>query len=133
MTFQSFIVSGVSSFEFGESLETIVNSLAKYSINEIDSDNGTYVIYFNGIEYLFDNKTLCLVQYEISRLKQVYICRHKITEKTLLLDFKEYLEEICIKYNEDIINDQIVLLTESNVKIYFDYESKKFLTALKSW
>lgn len=133
MTFQSFIVNGRAHFDFGESRDVVSNNLKRYTLHEIDASNGIYAIYAYGIEYLFDNDKLCLVQYEISRLKQVYICSHKITDKTDLSEFIEFLSELNIAYSESSSNEQMILTMGSGVKIYFDCNSRKFLTALKSW
>lgn len=133
MTFQSFVVSGRSYFDFGESREVVSNNLKKYTLHEIDASNGIYAIYSYGVEYLFDNDKLCLVQYEISRVRQVYICTHKITEETSLYEFIDYLSNLNVTYRESSENEQIVLVMESGVKIYFDSYSHKFITALKSW
>jgi len=133
MTFQSFVVRGRSSFDFGESREVVANNLKRYSLHEIDASNGIYAIYSYGIEYLFDNDKLCLVQYEISRVRQVYICTHKITEETGLYEFIDYLSNLNVTYIESSENEQIVLMMASGVKIYFDSYSRKFITALKSW
>ena len=133
MTFQSFVVSGRSSFDFGESREVVSNNLKKYTLHEIDASNGIYAIYSYGVEYLFDNDKLCLVQYQISRVRQVYICTHKITEETSLYEFIDYLSNLNVTYRENSENEQIVLIMESGVKIYFDSYSRKFIAALKSW
>lgn len=133
MTFQSFLSNGQSCFYFGESLENILRKLKKSNLYEIDSDNGSYALYFCGIELLFDANKLYLVQYEISRVIQMYIGTHKITNKTSSCSFKRYLSEINIEFSEVISEDQIILITEKNIKIYFNLSDGLFVTAMKTY
>lgn len=133
MTFQSFLSNGQSCFYFGESLENILRKVKKSNLYEIDSDNGSYALYFCGIELLFDANKLYLVQYEISRVIQMYIGAHKITNKTSICSFKSYLSEINIEFSEVISEDQIILITEKNIKIYFNLSDRLFVTAMKKY
>lgn len=131
MTFQSFLSNGQSCFYFGESLENILRILKKSNLYEIDSDGGSYALYFCGIDLLFDANKLCLIQYEISRVIQMYIGIHKITDKTNIYSFKSYLSEINIEFSEVISDEQIILITEKDVKVYFNSSDGLFVTAMK--
>lgn len=131
MTFQSFLVNGRTSFAFGEFYETVLGSLKNYRSYELDKYSGSFAIYYGGVELLFDNYKLCLVQYEISRVLQLYINKNKITESTSIDNFKGYLNEINVSYLEEEKDGQKILMTNHNVKIYF--EEELFSTAIKSW
>ncbi|BES83515.1 hypothetical protein PEC302107_40140 [Pectobacterium araliae] len=131
MTFQSFLINGRTSFVFGEFYETVLGGLKNSKSFELDRRSGSFAIYYMGIEFLFDNYKLCLVQYEISRVLQLYVNKNKITGSTSIDDFKGYLDEIDIRYLEEEKDGQIILITNQGVKIYF--EENLFSTAMKSW
>ncbi|WP_420064556.1 hypothetical protein [Pectobacterium colocasium] len=131
MTFQYFLINGRTFFAFGESYETVLNSLRNNKFYELDRCSSSFSIYYSGIELLFDDYKLCLVQYEISRVLQLYINKNKITRSTSIDDFKGYLDEIDVRYLEEERDGQIILITNKNVKIYF--EENLFSTAIKSW
>ena len=76
---------------------------------------------------------LCLIQFEIDRLKQVYINKNKITENTNYDEFKNYLKQIKVEYKEECKDNQKILLINNNVTVYFDQVSNKFITAMRTW
>ncbi|NDK98988.1 hypothetical protein [Photorhabdus bodei] len=49
------------------------------------------------------------------RVKQLYINIHKITDETTLDEFKIYLKEIDVGYDEIYENNQLVLKTNENI------------------
>lgn len=131
VTFQYFLINGSTSFVFGEFYETLLGCLQNYRSYELDKNAGSFAIHYAGIEFLFDDYKLCLVQYEISRVLQLYINKNKITGITSINDFKKYLDEVDVGYLEEEKYGQKILRTDKGVKIYF--ESDLFSTAMKSW
>ncbi|AYH02947.1 hypothetical protein F6Q07_22945 [Pectobacterium parmentieri] len=131
MTFQYFLINGRTSFVFGESYGSILDNFKNYKLYEIDKNSGSFAVHYDGVELLFDDYKLCLVQYEISRVFQLYINKNKITKNTSINEFKSYLDEINVSYLDEEIDGQRLLVTDHKVKIYF--EETLFSTAIKSW
>ena len=132
MTFEKFLKGETFPVTFGENLNTVISKLEYPQVYLISKEYKSYGVYSQGIEYLFDMNELCLIQFEIDRLKQVYINKNKITENTNYDEFKDYLKQIKVEYEEEYKDNQKILLLNSNVKVYFDGVSNKFTTAMRT-
>lgn len=132
MTFEKFLKGETFPVTFGENLNTVISKLEYPQVYLISKEYESYGVYSQGIEYLFDMNELCLIQFEIDRLKQVYINKNKITENTNYDEFKDYLKQIKVEYEEEYKDNQKILLLNSNVKVYFDGVSNKFTTAMRT-
>ena len=133
MTFEKFLKGETFPVTFGENLNTVISKLEYPQVYLISKEYELYGVYSQGIEYLFDMNELCLIQFEIDRLKQVYINKNKITENTNYDEFKGYLKQIKVEYKEEYKDNQKILLLNSNVKVYFDQVLNKFITAMRTW
>lgn len=133
MTFDSFIKGIILPFEKEESLESVKSKLDKYSLQNISKEDQTYAIFSQGAEFLFDLNQLCLIQYEFGQLEKFTFERHFITRDTSFNEFKKYLTESNINFIEYFESQQKLLITSTDVKIYFDIVDDKFLTAINSW
>ncbi|MEQ4618520.1 MAG: hypothetical protein ABN482_10770 [Corticimicrobacter sp.] len=131
MDFQSFIAHGQVSVAFGTTYEALPEGVKTIRRHDIDKASGAFALYPDGIELLFEDGRLCLVQYEIARLGTLCLAGNLITGQTSLQDFKGYLDAMRISYTECTQDDQQILVTTQHVKIYF--ENGMFATALKSW
>lgn len=132
-TFQHFITHGTGAAQFNTSLARVLENLSHYELKEIDPSSAQYALYHYGVEYLFDSNELCLIQYDISRLQQVYVGAHKVTAYTRYTEMKAYLSQQQIPFSEQICEQQPVLLTAGQVKLYFEPQLCTFVTALKTW
>ena len=133
MIFEKFLKGETFPVTFGENLNTVISKLEYPQVYLISKEDESYGVYSQGIEYLFDMNELCLIQFEIDRLKQVYINKNKITENTNYDEFKDYLKQIKVEYKEEYKDNQKILLLNSNVTVYFDQVSNKFITAMRTW
>lgn len=133
MIFEKFLKGETFPVTFGEDLNTVISKLEYPQVYLISKEYELYGVYSQGIEYLFDMNELCLIQFEIDRLKQVYINKNKITENTNYDEFKDYLKQIKVEYKEEYKDNQKILLLNSNVTVYFDQVSNKFITAMRTW
>ena len=133
MTFEKFLKGETFPVTFGEDLNTVISKLEYPQVYLISKEDKSYGVYSQGIEYLFDMNELCLIQFEIDRLKQVYINKNKITENTNYDEFKDYLKQIKVEYEEECKDNQKILLINNNITVYFDQVSNKFITAMRTW
>ena len=133
MIFEKFLKGETFPVTFGEDLNTVISKLEYPQVYLISKEDESYGVYSQGIEYLFDMNELCLIQFEIDRLKQVYINKNKITENTNYDEFKDYLKQIKVEYEEECKDNQKILLINNNVTVYFDQVSNKFITAMRTW
>ena len=133
MIFEKFLKGETFPVTFGEDLNTVISKLEYPQVYLISKEDESYGVYSQGIEYLFDMNELCLIQFEIDRLKQVYINKNKITENTNYDEFKDYLKQIKVEYEEECKDNQKILLINNNIKVYFDQVSNKFITAMRTW
>ena len=133
MIFEKFLKGETFPVTFGEDLNTVISKLEYPQVYLISKEYESYGVYSQGIEYLFDMNELCLIQFEIDRLKQVYINKNKITENTNYDEFKDYLKQIKVEYEEECKDNQKILLINNNIKVYFDQVSNKFITAMRTW
>ena len=133
MIFEKFLKGETFPVTFGEDLNTVISKLEYPQVYLISKEYKSYGVYSQGIEYLFDMNELCLIQFEIDRLKQVYINKNKITENTNYDEFKDYLKQIKVEYKEECKDNQKILLINNNVTVYFDQVSNKFITAMRTW
>ena len=133
MTFEKFLKGETFPVTFGEDLNTVISKLEYPQVYLISKEYELYGVYSQGIEYLFDMNELCVIQFEIDRLKQVYINKNKITENTNYDEFKGYLKQIKVEYEEEeYIDNQKILLIKNNITVYFDGVSNKFTTAMRT-
>jgi len=132
MTFDDF-VKGNLEVKFGASLETLMPGFHKPTVQMISESEQCFGVFSKGIEYLFDMNQLCLVQYDISRIREMSFNRHPIKETTSLEAFKGYLAEAGVGFEEERKDGQTILLTATGVKLYFDGQTQCFSTAMKSW
>ena len=133
MIFEKFLKGETFPVTFGENLNTVISKLEYPQVYLISKEDESYGVYSQGIEYLFDMNELCLIQFEIDRLKQVYINKNKITENTNYDEFKGYLKQIKVEYEEEeYIDNQKILLIKNNITVYFDGVSNKFTTAMRT-
>ena len=132
MIFEKFLKGETFPVTFGEDLNTVISKLEYPQVYLISKEDESYGVYSQGIEYLFDMNELCLIQFEIDRLKQVYINKNKITENTNYDEFKDYLKQIKVEYEEECKDNQKILLINNNIKVYFDQVSNKFITAMRT-
>lgn len=131
MDFQSFLANGQVSIAFGTAYEALPEGFKAIRCHDIDKAAGAFALYLDGIELLFDDSRLCLIQYEIARMEAIRMGDNIITGQTTIQDFKTYLDDLHISYAERNQDDQQLLLTAHNVKVYF--ENGEFSAALKSW
>jgi hypothetical protein len=132
MTFDDF-VKGKLQVRFGASLETLMPGFHKPTVQMISEPDQRFGVFSRGIEYLFDMNQLCLVQYDISRIRKMSFNRHPIDETTSVEAFKDYLTEAGVGFEEERKDGQTILLTTTGVKLYFDGQTPCFSTAMKSW
>ena len=132
MIFEKFLKGETFPVTFGEDLNTVISKLEYPQVYLLSKEDKLYGVYSQGIEYLFDMNELCLIQFEIDRLKQVYINKNKITENTNYDEFKDYLKQIKVEYEEECKDNQKILLINNNIKVYFDQVSNKFITAMRT-
>ncbi|SET59367.1 hypothetical protein [Thorsellia anophelis] len=133
MIFEKFLKGEIYPVSFGENLDVVISKLAYPKVCLISKENELYAVYSQGVEYLFDMNKLCLIQFEISRIKQVYINQNKITKNTTYDEFKDYLKQIQLKYEEDYRDNQKILLINTGVKVYFDQVSNRLATVMRNW
>lgn len=98
-TFQAFVLEGRTPIPFKTPLEDVQRALGTSTTYTIDQNYGTYAVYADGVELLFDNGRQCLVQYEIARLGQVQLGADLITPDTSYEKFKGYVtqQDWCIQ------------------------------------
>ena len=113
MTFEKFLKGETFPVTFGENLNTVISKLEYPQVYLISKEYESYGVYSQGIEYLFDMNELCLIQFEIDRLKQVYINKNKITENTNYDEFKGYLKQIKVEYEEEEYIDCLLYTSPS--------------------
>jgi len=133
MTFERFIGTGCAQFKFGEEMSRVIQKMDNPKISVLSKEYGSYAVYDYGVEYLFDDEKLCLVQYEVPRVKSLHFYQHKITSNTKIDDFKSYLDEVGVGYSEIKRDDQFILETNAGVKIYFSESDGLFKAAMKTW
>ncbi|CAI3945383.1 unnamed protein product [Commensalibacter communis] len=133
LNFNDFIQNGLTEFQFGDSIDNISKKLQHYQICPIDNDAGSFALFYNQIELLFDHHQLWLIQYEIDRIQNLTLNQHPIHKKTPIQQFKKHLNELQIGLTETKDFQQIILTTNHQVKLYFDLNSEYFLTAQQSW
>ncbi|CAI3934348.1 unnamed protein product [Commensalibacter communis] len=133
LNFNNFIQNGLTELKFGDSVNVISKKLQHYQICPIDNEAGSFALFYNQIELLFDHHQLWLIQYEIDRIQNLTLNQHPIHKKTTIQQFKNHLNELHIGFAETKDSQQIILTTHHQVKLYFDLNSEYFITALQSW
>jgi hypothetical protein len=133
MSFDQFVRSGHAKFNFGDEMLCVVRKTHNAEVIELNKDFGSYAVYEDGVEYLFEDGMLCLVQYDTSRIECLCFNGHAITSTTRLNDFKSCLDEAGVVYSEAYRDNQVILETDGGVKIYFDESDGLFQTAMKTW
>lgn len=131
--FDLFIRKGLLDFKFGEHIDEVISSLVNCKVCPIDKDVGQYSVFYNGIELLFDDNKLYLIQYEVDRAINLVFNGHYIDANTTYTQFKNYLNEANVSFREESKDQQKILITDSNVCIYFDQDDEVFLTAMQDW
>ena len=131
LEFQEFIKTGRPKIPFGTHIDVAIEEMSEYTISPINSNDDSYGIHTKGAEYLFYEKTLCLVQYESSRINKIILPGLILTKRTTISEFEEYLKKIEVNYSRHDTEDQLVIVTQQDVKIYFSKEEGYFQTALK--
>lgn len=131
--FDLFIRKGLLDFKFGEHIDEVISRLVNCKVCPIDKDVGQYSVFSNGIELLFDDNKLYLIQYEVDRTINLVFNDHFIDANTTYIQFKNYLNEANVSFREESKDQQKILITDSNVCIYFDQDDEVFLTAMQDW
>ncbi|HEL2977468.1 TPA: hypothetical protein UMB92_000278 [Stenotrophomonas maltophilia] len=131
MIFDDF-VNGRSTVRFGASLESLMPGFQKPDVQMISEPDQRFAVFSQGIEYLFDMNQLCLVQYDIWRIHEMSFHGHPIDASTSVEAFEGYLSEAGLAFRQEHSDGQIILLTATGVKLYFDGQTRCFCTGMKS-
>lgn len=133
MSFDLFIKKGLVDFKFGENIANVIEKLDNYKLCPINENTGQFGIFYNGIELLFDDNKLYLVQYEFDRVHDLFFNGHHIQYNTTYTHFRAFLTEAKVSFSEKSEGTQKILITDNNVYIYFNQDDERFLTAMQSW
>lgn len=85
------------------------------------------------LELLIDDNKLYFIQQEVDRVINLVFNGHYIDTNTTYTQFKNYLNDSNVALSEKSKDKQKILITDSNVRIYFDQNNEVFLTAMQDW
>lgn len=73
----------------GEEMSKTLSKIGKHDLCILDKEDHSYAAYDGaGVEYLFYMNKLCLIQFDISRIRKIIWVDHEIQYNTTYIDFK---------------------------------------------